>query len=210
MNAEKKSLIDILKESHESRFNILKKTLLVYWILSIIFLIVVTITLIIEKKNIISYAYGTPLGIIILMVLYHIFALYVAYLDCKSWNISKKWIIGVLLLGPIIFTIYYLKQKSLYSIPEETTLIEEKKEIEKTPGEITNETTVQPDVLADYKESIHTLSKKRLRTKSKQAIWRDIEKIEKEIDTLHIKKAKKPATEIDKKINHLLNKKKKK
>jgi len=89
-------------------------------------------------------------------------------------------------------------------------LIEEKKEIEKTPGEITNETTVQPDVLADYKESIHTLSKKRSRTKSKQAIWRDIEKIEKEIDTLHIKKAKKPATEIDKKINHLLNKKKKK
>lgn len=198
MKTEKKTFIELLKENAESRLTLLKETLIIYWIISIIAITVITLTTLIEKENILYYAYGLPLGTIILMILYHILVLYIIYQDCKTWDISKKWIIGVFILGPIIFSIYYLKQKPS---PTKETKTEE---IEKTP---TEETTQQKPI-AEYKESMQASSRKLSKTQLEQVIWRDVEKIEKEVDTLHIKRAKKPTTELDKKINHLINKKK--
>ena len=201
MKTEKKTLIDMLKENTESRFNILKKTLAAYWIISIIFIIALTIT-ILAKENILYYAYGFTLGITILTILYHIFALYIIYQDCKTWFISKTWVIGVFFLGPIMFTIYYTKQKSKSITSEEPVTIEKP---EKTPE---RETMQQEEPIAEYSELIHASTKRLSKTQLEQIAWRDVEKIEKEVDTLHIKRAKKSSTEIDRKINHLVNKKK--
>jgi len=200
MKTEKKTLIDMLKENTESRFSILKKTLAAYWIISIIFIIALTIT-ILSKENILYYAYGFTLGITILIILYHIFALYIIYQDCKTWFIPKTWVIGVFFLGPIMFTIYYTKQKSKPITSEEPITTEE------TETSFEKETTPEKPI-AEYKEVINTSTKKLSKTQLEQVVWRDVEKIEKEVDTLHIKRAKKPTTEIDRKINHLVNKKK--
>lgn len=194
MKTEKKTFIELLKENTESRLILLKKTLIIYWIILIITIITVTLTALIEKENILHYAYGFPLGTIILLILYHILVLYILYQDCNAWSISKKWVIGVFFLGPILLSIYYLKQKTL-SIKETTA--------EKTE-ETSKEETPPQEVIAEYKDLLQTSSK----TKPKQLIWRNTEKIEKEVDTLHIKRAKKPTNEINKKINHLINKKK--
>ena len=43
-----------------------------------------------------------------------------------------------------------------------------------------------------------------------QRLWRDVDSIEEDVDTLHIKKAKKPVTEVDKKVDKLIEKNKEK
>jgi len=95
--------------------------------------------------------------------------------------------------------------------PEETVseeVIEEDIEIEQEPED-------QP--LAEYHETLHSgvstskkgKSKKQRKTKSDQRIWRNVDSIEEKVDNLHITRAKKPVTELDKTVDKLISKKKK-
>lgn len=79
----------------------------------------------------------------------------------------------------------------------------------------TEEQTDQP--LAEYHETLHTnkktsTSKTVSHTSSNvdQRVWRDVDSIETNVDTIHIKKAQKPVTEVDKKVDKLISKHKKK
>lgn len=79
----------------------------------------------------------------------------------------------------------------------------------------TEEQTDQP--IAEYHETLHTgkktsTSKTISHTSSNvdQRLWRDVDSIEEDVDTLHTKKAKKPVTEVDKKVDKLISKHKKK
>ncbi len=70
--------------------------------------------------------------------------------------------------------------------------------------------------IAEYNETIHSDTGKREKDKStdetykKQHIWRNVDKIEENVDNIHIKNAKKPSTEIDKKVDGIITKTKKK
>lgn len=97
--------------------------------------------------------------------------------------------------------------------PEETI----KEEEEKAAVEITQEPEVEP--LAEYSETLQsgvTTSKKASSSKkgtiisSDQRIWRDIVGIEGKIDNIHITRAEKPVTELDKTVDKLISKRKKK
>jgi hypothetical protein len=66
--------------------------------------------------------------------------------------------------------------------------------------------------LAEYKETLQTgkaTTKKTSETATDQHVWRDVDKIEKDIDTIHLKKAKKPKTDIEKTVDELIEKRKK-
>ena len=65
--------------------------------------------------------------------------------------------------------------------------------------------------LAEYKETLQTGSKSKKTSKpaSDQVVWRDIGAIEKKIDNLHITRAQKPVTELDRKVDWILEKNKK-
>jgi hypothetical protein len=98
--------------------------------------------------------------------------------------------------------------------PEETIeetgeTIEETEEIIETEKELEDK---QP--LAEYHETLQTgvsTSKKGKTTPpSDQRIWRDTSAIEEKVDNLHITKAQKPVTEIDKTVDKLITKRKKK
>lgn len=64
--------------------------------------------------------------------------------------------------------------------------------------------------LAEYSETLETgvpTSKKGKSTKStKQRLWRDFDLIEEKIDNLHISRAQKPITTIDKKVDGIISK----
>jgi len=83
--------------------------------------------------------------------------------------------------------------------------------VEETPTEQTD------GPIAEYHESLHT-SKKASTSKTishissnvDQRVWRDVDSIETDVDTIHIKKAQKPVTEVDKKVDQLIEKNKKK
>jgi len=64
--------------------------------------------------------------------------------------------------------------------------------------------------LAEYKETLHTgsKSKKTSNTVPNQAVWRDVNAIEDKVDNLHITRAKKPVTELDRKVDRLVEKRK--
>lgn len=71
--------------------------------------------------------------------------------------------------------------------------------------------------LAEYRETLHTNKKTATSKKPKsnssdvdQRVWRDVDSIEKDVDTIHIRKAKKPVTEVDKKVDLLIEKNKEK
>jgi hypothetical protein len=70
--------------------------------------------------------------------------------------------------------------------------------------------------LAEYKETLYTAAKSSKKTKSnttsstEQRYWRDVDLIEKKVDHLHINRAQKPTTEVDKTVDKLIQKRKKK
>jgi len=77
----------------------------------------------------------------------------------------------------------------------------------------TEEQTDQP--IAEYHETLHT-SKKASNSKTishtssnvDQRVWRDVDSIETNVDTINIKKAQKSVTEVDKKVDQLIEKNK--
>ncbi len=94
---------------------------------------------------------------------------------------------------------------------EETEEIKEQKTEEKTA----EEETERP--LAEYHETLKTGKKTAAKKTSSNItsdisprIWRDVDSIEKDVDTLHIKKAQKPVTEVDKRVDTLIEKNKEK
>jgi len=68
--------------------------------------------------------------------------------------------------------------------------------------------------LAEYSETLETVSTSKKKTvkntpaPSDQRIWRDVNTIEEKVDNLHISRAQKPVTEIDKRVDKLIEKKK--
>jgi hypothetical protein len=68
--------------------------------------------------------------------------------------------------------------------------------------------------LAEYSETVETVSTSKKKTTkttptpSDQRIWRDVNSIEEKVDNLHISRAQKPVTEIDKRVDKLIAKKK--
>ena len=65
--------------------------------------------------------------------------------------------------------------------------------------------------LLEYHETLHTdliQSKKAEATKS-TAVWRDVQAIENKVDNLHKTRAEKPVTELDKTVDKLIYKRKK-
>ncbi len=85
-----------------------------------------------------------------------------------------------------------------------------KKEIPNTKELIITKNEDKP--LTEYKETLYTdypKSKKQAYAFSNQASWRDVQAIEKNIDTIHITNAKKPTNELDKIVDRIIAKKKK-
>lgn len=94
---------------------------------------------------------------------------------------------------------------------------------EETTQETTREATKEASCeeqtegpLAEYRETLHT-NKKTSNSKTKdtssdvdQRVWRNVDSIEKDVDTLHIRKAQRPVTEVDKKVDKLIEKTKEK
>lgn len=68
--------------------------------------------------------------------------------------------------------------------------------------------------LAEYHETLHTsdftFKKGKKTAQTDQRIWRDVNSIENKIDNLHKVKAQKPASEVDKTVDRLIAKQKKK
>jgi len=60
-----------------------------------------------------------------------------------------------------------------------------------------------------YSETLYT-SESTAKKTSNQAVWRDVDAIEEKVDNLHITKAQKPVTKLDKTVDRLLHKRKKK
>jgi len=95
--------------------------------------------------------------------------------------------------------------------------VEEEPQEEKTE-EIQQEELKQVEIneedektLAEYKETLYTSDVKNVKNqeKSDQHIWRDVDSIEKNIDTLHIKTSK-SVDELDKKVDGIIKKTKQK
>lgn len=102
------------------------------------------------------------------------------------------------------------KSKEEEISPPEDTIGEEKTEEE---FETTQKLEDQP--LVEYNETLYSTgytpkkaisSKKGKTASSDQRIWRDVDDIEDKIDTLHISRAKKPVTEIDRKVDKIVSK----
>ena len=83
---------------------------------------------------------------------------------------------------------------------EEPTTIESEKPAE---DETENQKTEK------YSETLYT-SESTAKKTSNQTVWRDVDAIEEKVDDLHITRAQKPVTELDKTVDRLLKKRKKK
>lgn len=83
---------------------------------------------------------------------------------------------------------------------------------------ITNKEEYKKDnkPLAEYKETLYTATKSSKKTKSNTSssteprYWRDVDLIEKKVDHLNINHAQKPITVVDKTVDKLIQKRKKK
>jgi len=89
--------------------------------------------------------------------------------------------------------------------------------IDETKEIITNKREYEKDYkpLAEYKKTLYTSTKSSKKTKNTtsstdQRCWRDVDLIEKKVDKPHITQAQKPTTKIDKKVDKLIQKRKKK
>ena len=96
--------------------------------------------------------------------------------------------------------------------PAESEIEEEVEEEDEIEEEPTEESKDEP--LAEHSETLETgkptSQKSGTTTTSDQRVWRDVKGIEGTVDNLHITKAQKPVTELDKKVDKLIEKRKKK
>jgi len=94
---------------------------------------------------------------------------------------------------------------------------EEPEEIEEDleEDEETTPTENEDETLDEYHETLHTDNTKKQTTQthtlsSNQRLWRDVDAIEENIDNIHMRKANKPVTNLDKTVDKLIEKRKKK
>lgn len=87
------------------------------------------------------------------------------------------------------------------SLPEE----EEPTEVVGPEETIQTETEPEESTLAEYHETLYAegAAPKKDKEKISRTSWRDVRAIEEDVDKLHINRAKKPVTELDKKIDRL-------
>jgi len=64
--------------------------------------------------------------------------------------------------------------------------------------------------LAEYKETIESSTDKEIKAQQSKKRWRDVEAIEEKVDTLHITRAEKSGDEVDKTVDRLIKKNKRK
>jgi len=64
--------------------------------------------------------------------------------------------------------------------------------------------------LAEYRETIESSTEEEIKAIKSQKKWRDVESIEKKVDTLHIIRVGKTGSEVDKTVDRLIKKNKKK
>jgi hypothetical protein len=104
--------------------------------------------------------------------------------------------------------IFNKSKSKVDEMPETETT--EKPESDK-PVENKENTDNKP--IAEYHETLSTEdyhAKKRKEAVKNQQVWRDVDAIEEKVDNLHITRAQKPVTELDKTVDRLLQKRKKK
>ena len=102
---------------------------------------------------------------------------------------------------------------------EETPEPEETVTEEKTDETVETDQETKDKPLAEYHETLHSgssaskkssSSKKGATGSSDQRVWRDVDGIEDKVDNLHITRAQKPVSELDKTVDKLISKRKKK
>ena len=107
----------------------------------------------------------------------------------------------------------------LFGKTKEKDTNKDEEEISEKPTELSEEEIETGDKpIAEYRETLETgktTSKSKTTTiktstPSEQRIWRDVDAIEENVDNIHIRKAKKPVTDLDKKVDSLIEKRKKK
>lgn len=91
----------------------------------------------------------------------------------------------------------------------------EPEKIEETPREETVKIQAEEEPLAEHSETLQTgkpSSKKTSSAKlpSDQRYWRDVDTIENKVDNLHKTRAEQPVTEVDRTVDKLIEKRKKK
>lgn len=72
------------------------------------------------------------------------------------------------------------------------------------------EDKIEDKPLAEYHETIHSSTDEEIKVMNSQKKWRNVESIEKKVDTLHIISAGKSGSEVDKTVDRLIKKNKKK
>ena len=95
------------------------------------------------------------------------------------------------------------KEEEIVETPEKDTI----------ETEIVEETVEEDKPLAEYKETLQTgkaTTKTTTGADTDQRVWRDVNKIEKNVDTIDIKKAEKSSTNVEKTVDELIKKRKKK
>ena len=70
-----------------------------------------------------------------------------------------------------------------------------------------SELEFQDEFLAEYSETLHTSSRAKRRTAGRTyKMWRNVEAIEKKVDKLHITRAKRPSTEVERSVDKIIKK----
>ena len=84
------------------------------------------------------------------------------------------------------------------------------KEVFKEETQVVIEDESGDKPLAEYSETLETVSTSKKKSVKKtpsptdQRIWRDVDSIENKVDNLHITRAKKPVTELERKVDNLI------
>ena len=108
----------------------------------------------------------------------------------------------------------------LFGKSKEETTVETEEKTQETQEEIAEDSKdTEGRPIAEYRETLESGKKsssktttvtKRSETPSDQRVWRDVDAIEENIDNIHVRKAEKPVTEVDKKVDKLIQKNKRK
>jgi hypothetical protein len=92
---------------------------------------------------------------------------------------------------------------------------EEKEDVKEEPASEETETvqTSGNEPLAEYNETLFTGTSKTSKGKTSQTstdqrIWRNVSDIERKVDNLHVTKARKPVTELDRTVDKIIEKSK--
>ena len=93
----------------------------------------------------------------------------------------------------------------------ETAETKESSKEEETEEETESVETNEDDSMVEYHETLYSgtsnVKKGTTITNTDQRYWRDVETIEKNIDNIHVTKAKKPHTDVERTVDNLILKK---